>query len=962
MTALTLHRQSLPRPLTRFVGRADALVELTDLLAHARLVTLTGPPGCGKTRLAVEVATRPPPGTVTEDDDDPTADPAAGTPAGAVAEATAFVGLDALDPADDDAGDDAVVDAVALALGVVDDASRPLIDAVEAELEDRPTLLVVDNCEHVIVPCAHVVSRLLARCPRLKVLATSREDLGIEGEVVWPVPPLGVPPEDEAGDPRELLVASESGQLLLDRAQPAGRGRPPTVEQARLMTRLCRMLEGIPFHIELAIGQLDDMADLASLTADLADRHLDVLRSTLRIPQPHRSSVEDSIAWSYDLLSPVEQRVLRRLAVFAATFDRDAAEAVAADPGEPPMDVRRAVTALARKSLLQRERGPRHVRYRLLRSTRHFGRAQLDDDEATLVFDRHLHHLTRLADRMHRTVDGPTELQAFLDDAAVSLDDFRQAVTWSMASDQAEMGLRIVTALRWLWIDVGRFPEGRRRIDELLAAAPDAPPARQAAALVTAGTMALFAVDPLDLRRKSEAAAALAKAAGDPEVEGEALVLRGWSDIFLDPPAALEPLERGRRLLVDAGLPFANWGTIGIGLAHGNEGRLHAGAAELRRAVDTEVPPDHWLAPFTLAALGYIEVLLGDFRSADEHSTLAVSETTQDTFEYQAAQWHGLLRTYQGHYDEAAGYFRHAYEGAASDGGVLVPGWLHYGIHLYACGDLDGARRLITQALDYFRLMRWRWFEAQAESFLGAIAARQGDAETARAHRHQAVQAARTSQNPLAVAISHTGLALQLSDEGDDWGARSRISRALRSAVSASYLIGVVDALETYAAVVAARADTAPDVDDALRALAAARAQREQMGYVVFPINRDRVAGVERDLRAAVGDAADEVWEHGRGLPLSEAVWLGMRGRRRRPRWGHGIGSLTEAELLVLELVAAGRTNKQIATELSKSAATVKNQVSSILRKLNLATRAELATFFLRARAEAAGAAERERE
>lgn len=956
MTALTLHRQGMPRPLTSFVGRAGALVELGRLLDRSRLVTLTGPPGCGKTRLAVEVATGPAgrdgDGAIThagvaaldlDDIDD-------------IAVITAFVGLDSLEPATDGAHDatgDAVVDAVALALGVVDDGTHPLVEAVEAEIDDRPTLLVVDNCEHVIGPCAHVVSRLLARCPRLRVLATSREDLGIEGEVVWPVPPLGLPPEDDgddAGDPRELLGACEAGQLLLDRAQPAGRGQPPTVEQARLMTRICRVLEGFPFHIELAIGQLDDMADLASLTADLADRHLDVLRSTLRIPQPHRSSVEDSIAWSYELLSPVEQRVLRRLAVFAATFDRDAAEAVAAEPGQSAMEVRQAVTALARKSLLQRERGTRHVRYRLLRSTRHFGRAQLHSDEAAMVFDRHLHHLTRLADRMHRTVDGPTELDEFLDDAAVSLDDFRQAVAWSMTSQQAELGLRIVTALRWLWIDVGRFPEGRRRITELLAAAPDAPPARRAAALVTGGTMALFAVDPLELRRQAEEATALGVAAGDPEIEGEALVLRGWSDIFLDPPAALAPLERGRRLLRDAGLPFTNWGTLGIGLAHGNDGRLHAGAAELRRAVDDDVPPDHWLAPFTLAALGYLEILLGDFRAAEGHTTLAVSDAVQDTFEYQAAQWHGLLRTYQGHYDEAAAHFRHAYEGAIRDGGVLVPGWLHYGIHLYACGDLDRAHQLITQALDYFRLMRWRWFEAQAESFLGAIAAHRGDADAARAHRHQAVQAARASQNPLAVAISHAGMARQLSEEGDDWGARSRISRALRSAVSASYLIGVIDTLETYAGVVAARADTAPDLDDALRALAVAHAQRERMGYVVFPVDRDRVAAAGRDLRAALGDRADDLWKEGLDLPLSEAVWLGMRGRRRKPRWGHGIGSLTEAELLVLELVAAGRTNKQIAAGLSKSAATVKNQVSSILHKLSLTTRAELATFFHRAR------------
>jgi predicted ATPase/DNA-binding CsgD family transcriptional regulator len=936
VTALTVHRQTMPQPLTRFVGRADALVELGQLMGLARLVTLTGPPGCGKTRLAVEVGTRRADG---RRDHGPGDD-----------EIVAFVGLDGVDPATAGTDDDAVVDAFALALGVVDDGSRPLLDSVEAELDDRSALLVVDNCEHVVVPSAHVVSRLLTRCRRLRVLATSREDLGIEGEVVWPVPPLGLPPDDD-GDPLARLGSCEAGQLLLDRAQPAGRGRPPTAEQARLMTRICRMLDGIPFHIELAMGQLDDMDDLESLTADLADRHLDVLRSTLRIPQPHRSSVEDSIAWSYDLLSPGEQRVLRRLAVFPGTFDRDAAEAVAAEPGQSAMEVRRAVTALARKSLLQRERGARHVRYRLLRSTRHFGRAQLDPGEAALVFDRHLHHLVQLADRLHRTVDGPTELEAFLDDAAVSLDDFRQAITWSTASRQVDAGLRIGAGLRWLWIDTGRFPEGRRRLGELLAA-DGAAPVPRARALLTAATLTLFAVDPVTLRAQADEAEALGIAAGDPDVQGEALVLRGWSDVFLDPPAALGRLERGRRLLRDAGLPFAHWGTIGIGLAHSNEGRLHAAAAELRQAVDADLPADHWLAPLTLSALGYVELLLGELASAEARTALAVGDATPPTFDFQSAQCYGLVRTYQGHLDEAEAHFLTAYEGSASKGGPLVPGWLHYGIHLYARGDLDGAEGPIRQGLDYFRLMSWHWFEAQAETFLGAIAARRGDAEAARAHRHQAVQAANTSQNPLAVAISHAGMALQLSEEGDDWGARSRISRALRSAVAASYVIGVVDALETYATVVARRAGTAPDLDDALRALAVADAQRTRIGYAVFPIDRPGLDAAARDLRAALGDRATPLWLEGQALPLSEAVWLGMRGRRRKPRWGHGIGSLTEAELLVLELVAAGRTNKQIATDLGKSAATVKNQVSSILHKLALTTRAELATFFHRARDE----------
>jgi predicted ATPase/DNA-binding CsgD family transcriptional regulator len=919
---------ALPLRLTSFIGREQAMDELAAQLGRSRLVTLTGPPGCGKTRLAIETVRRHEGG---------------GRPA-------IFVGLDSIEAGPSvDRSAAAVVDAVALALGVVDGGTRPLLDDVAA-VADRPVLLILDNCEHVIDACTGIVTDLLGRLPRLSVLATSRRDLAIDGEVVWRVPPLSLPDDGDGdegppGGPMARLQGCESGRLLLDRVHLARPGPPLTDDQADLMTMICSAVEGIPFDIELAVGRLDAM-DLETLVDHLTRGEMRVLRAAAPGARPRSTS--DSIARSYELLSPGEQRLLRRLVVFAATFGRDAAHAVGAEPGQSVLEIGEMLARLARTSMIQPE-GRFTPRFRLLPSIRAFCGERVTDEEAGLMADRHLRYHVGLADRLRRSVFGPTDLATFLYQAAASLDDFRKAADWAVTSGQPVEGLRLVTGLRWLWIDVGRLPEGRRRIGDLLARAPEADALVRGQAAVAGGTLALFAADPLALAPLADLAVEQGRVAGDPEVEGEGLALQGWAAIFLDPPSARRPLGTGRDQLAALGHPLARWATIGMGIALGHEGRMTEAVAELHAAVDGD-GPSSWLSPFALATLGYLETLQGDFASAERHLVLARGDTTPDTFVLQVGQWYALLRTYQGRYEEAEHAFATALRGAA--GGAFVPGWLHYGIFEYGRGNLDRAEELVDQSLIYFKAMRWQLFEAQAERVLGDIAARRGDAAGAGRHRDRALTAADACRNPLAVANAAPARGLEHLDDGDLTGARSRLSRALRSAVDVTYVLGVVEGLELFARI-EARAGTGGRPADALRALAAADARRERIGFVPLPVEQPTLERVTKALRDELGeDEADTIWDEGRRLSLVDAAAACTRGRRRRPRPQFGVESLTPPERRVAELVADGLTNAEIAGILHKSRATVKHQISSTLTKLGLRGRGDLAAFVARQRAQ----------
>jgi predicted ATPase/DNA-binding SARP family transcriptional activator len=392
----------VPTPLTRLIGRGAETTELGALLAERRLITLTGVGGAGKTRLAIAVAERA--GTQFTDgvwfvDLAPLADP--GLVAGAVADALGA------EPAGDTA------------------------PALARQLRQRNCLLVLDNCERVVTPCADLVATLLRCCPDLRVLATSREALGVLGEVLWPVPPLAVPPLVHQG--LTLVSEYDAVRLFLDRAGVVA-VRGFTEDDGPGIAGLCARLDGLPLAIELAAARTAVLS-VAEITERLHDP---ALLSVAHHPdRPDHRAMHATIAWSYDLLDPATQERFRRLAVFAGGFRLDAVEAVWDRPGAVGM-----LADLVAKSLVVVERDEWGTRYRLLETIRRWAGARLTENpaEEREARARHAAHYLARAEQ----ADGPARL----------------------AADQENL----CSALAWLAGD-GRDPAGHLRLAMALTAA-----------------------------------------------------------------------------------------------------------------------------------------------------------------------------------------------------------------------------------------------------------------------------------------------------------------------------------------------------------------------------------------------------------------------------------------------------------------------------------------------------------
>ncbi|MQA14656.1 MAG: AfsR/SARP family transcriptional regulator [Pseudonocardiaceae bacterium] len=401
-------------PPSSFVGRADALASLPALLDRARIVTLTGAGGAGKTRLATELARR-------------------------VAERYADgVRRVELAPVRDPY---AVTVAVASTLGIARQGSEPLADQLVTALRPRQALLLLDNCEHVLPAAADLVERLATGCPRLSVLATSRERLSVSGEHVWLVPPLAVP---GPASTLQELARVPSVRLFCDRAAAA----EPTFaldEHGPAVARICRQLDGVPLAIELAAARTR-----ALRPADLAERLDD--RFGLLTGGPHGGSgrhrtLRATIDWSYDLLEPLEALLFDRLSVFAGSFDLAAAENVCSGEGLTRGQVAGLVAAAVDKSMVVAEHGTTGSRYRLLETLREYGGERLAArGEAARLTRAHAQHYVQLAERADVDIRGAAEARAVatLDR---ELDNLRAAHGWALRAGDADVALRLSAAL-----------------------------------------------------------------------------------------------------------------------------------------------------------------------------------------------------------------------------------------------------------------------------------------------------------------------------------------------------------------------------------------------------------------------------------------------------------------------------------------------------------------------------------
>jgi predicted ATPase/transcriptional regulator with XRE-family HTH domain len=452
---------NLPAQLTSFVGRERELTGAALLMARGvRLLTLTGPGGAGKTRLAIEGARtvgRHFPHGVWIAELAPLADPAL------------------------------VPQAVATALGVRDAAGRTFVEGIIAALGEQRVLLVLDNCEHLLDACATLVAAVLGACPSVTIVTTSREPLRVTGEHVYLVPPLALPPAGWVPTDDESVAALTefaAVALFFERARSVRSDFMLTSANAEAVVDICRRLDGLPLAIELAAARVRVLPP-GAITARLDDRFR-LVTGGARDLLPRHQTLRALIDWSYDLLDDGERVLLRRLSVFAGGWTLEAAEAVCGEMG----DVLDPLTGLVDKSLVVADAHGEAVRFALLESIRVYANEKLAaSGEEERVRDGHAAHYLDLGERACAELRGPAQVE-WLGRLEDEHNNLREALRWLLDSGRATAATRLCAAIYRFWYVNGYFTEGRAWLDRALATPPDEPSAAYAEVLYAAGAFA----------------------------------------------------------------------------------------------------------------------------------------------------------------------------------------------------------------------------------------------------------------------------------------------------------------------------------------------------------------------------------------------------------------------------------------------------------------------------------------
>jgi predicted ATPase/DNA-binding winged helix-turn-helix (wHTH) protein len=490
---------NLPAELTSFVGRRMELLELPGVLAAARLVSLTGAGGVGKTRLAVRLASK------------------------LVAEFRDGVWLVDLAPL---SAPDLIVQTIATTLGTREGPQRPARDALLDSLRTRQLLLVLDNCEHVIGACAELVEAVLRHAPGVRILATSREALGVSGETIRRVPSLSIPGA-LAPVHADALLDVEATQLFIERASGVDSTFRPTPDNADAIASICRRLDGIPLAIELAAARVIVLSP-AQIEARLQDRFR-LLTGGGRTAVARQRTLEATMDWSYQLLSPGEQQLLSRLSVFPAAWTLDAAEAVCAGDGISERDVLDLLSQLVGKSLVAAGGdfdGER--RYRLLETVRQYAQERLARaGAADRLRGRHFEFYFEAFRGVLPVLSHHGQLPC-LRRLRIEQENVRTALEWALSSEAlAQKGVELAGALFWYWTKCGLFEEGTRWLEQALAVAVPVPGLIRARALIGLANLHWFQGRHVEADARAAEALTLGRESGDAWVVSFALFLQG---------------------------------------------------------------------------------------------------------------------------------------------------------------------------------------------------------------------------------------------------------------------------------------------------------------------------------------------------------------------------------------------------------------------------------------------------
>jgi predicted ATPase len=588
---------NLPQQVTSFVGRERELHELSQLLPKARLLTLAGTGGIGKTRLLLQLA------------------------ANLVDNYLDGVWYVDLNEIDDPA---LVVNAVARVLGLVEVPGTPLIQTICLHVKSQRVLILLDGCEHVLTACAHLADALLRAGPNIQIIATSREPLRIAGEQTVMLPPLSLP--DPAADLGTMLRA-DAVRLFVERALSRQPDFAVTEQNAPAAAKICSRLDGIPLALELAAARVGALP-LETIAARLDDR-FGLLTSGDRTAVPRQQTLKALIDWSYDLLEASEKRAFARLSVFAAGWTLEAAETVCADATLSRTDVLNLLDQLVQKSLVVRHE--HEDRYGFLETIRDYASIRLQElREVDKLRDRHQQYCLRLAEAAESGLRSRKDELRWLSSLETEHANLKAALQWSL--EQPELGvdaLRMCGALRLFWMIRGHWREGRDWCSAALEKdAGVAPRDVRARVLITAGNMSYRLGETPAAEALVEAALTLAREAGDRSLE--AVALNNLSALVADHgdrARALQLLDQAVAINRNAGnkeLESISLSNIGFHLI--DQGELAAAQAplELALALSREVGSDS-LEAFALVAMGRLAERRGDYQRARTLATEALA-------------------------------------------------------------------------------------------------------------------------------------------------------------------------------------------------------------------------------------------------------------------------------------------------------------------------------------------------
>lgn len=900
----------LPGWSSNLVGRSAELARLDDLLASSRVVTVLGPGGSGKTRLAVEAAHR------SLDDHD------------------SVEWIDLAKVAHRDGVDDLVVSELSIHAG-----PRAPRQRIVEHLRARRALVVLDNCEHVLHAAGSLVEDVVASCSGVTVLTTSREPLELGSEALLRLGPLTVPMDAEGVD----LFDCDAGILFGERVARVREGGIDSAEDRAAAAEICRRLDGIPLALELAAARARSMP--LTVVAERLERRFALLVGGTQTALARQRTLEASVAWSYDLLDPVEQSAVRQLSQFSGPFDLVDAMAFL-DVAEP--DPRDVVASLVDRSLLLEERDATTARYRMLETVRFFARDRaLQADESATLRDRHLAWVSDVVRSESATFEQAGAAAALLRLDRI-VEEIRAALDWAASTDRPADALEILTDLMWYWVWRGMAGDALRRYEELgpldgivddhlLARAGfarfkvqshalpdhDALEACAAATLDEAirvgdtaveGRLRLLLAthrgfrDPVGQRSDLDAAADLCREHGGPFWSAMADCHVSQSLLFqvrlLDAQVPVAATERAaaasgiRQLVVES---IGRRATIAFGLGD------HDGALQALADVDAalEGVDSREMRAMTLAAATWVHVHRGDVEGVIARTSREIDDYVRD----EDLQFVPLLlaplaaaRIAAGQAavacEELAVVWNHPEVQAAKVYGfVLVP---VYAAALRAAGKATDARTLVLDGLQIAAGLESDAFAAQLALLLGAFDL----------------------------------------DDGDPASAEPRLHDALDALHRAGHRQDVCDALEELAHL---ELDFARPAAAAVL-LGAAAAERDAQRVVLRPWRQTAFDDTVARTRSELGDdEMEERWARGAALTLDEAVALARRGRGERVRPTFGWDGLTDTERRVAQLAADGLTNPQIADHLVVGRETVKSHMASILRKLGVRNRTELA-------------------